>query len=103
MRDALAICATVSIIRNRGGAFANIKWTAKYGEGRSTRIAVERKHLLIKRHQLRRRQIDRTCDGINAAQRELLQYVVLKCRSWNGGRRDDGQCNPNPFAIEKKE
>src|ERR1700691_3969465 len=103
MRDALAIRATVSIVRNRGGNSTNIERAAKYRERRSARIAVERKHLLIKRHQLRRRQIDRTCDGINATQGELLQYVVLKCRSWNGGRRDDGQRNPNPFAIEKKE
>src|SRR5580700_8618512 len=103
MRDALAICATVSIIRDRGGSSANIKWTAKYRERRSTRIAVERKHLLKEGHLLRRRQIERTCDGINDPKGEFLQYVVLKCRGWNGGRRDDGQCNPNPFAIEKKE
>ena len=60
MRDALAIGATVSIIRNGGRTSTNIERTAKYGERRSARIAVERKHLLIERHQLRRGLIDST-------------------------------------------
>src|SRR5580700_3099628 len=59
MRDALAIRATVSIIRNGGRTSTDIERAAENLERRSVRITVERKHLLIERHRLRRWLIDR--------------------------------------------
>ncbi len=101
MRDALAIGAAVSIIRNCGRTSAHIERATEHRERRSAGISVERKHLLIERHRLRRRDRS-TRDGISAAQRKLLQNVILKCRSRNGGGRDDGQRDPNPLAIEEE-
>ena len=30
------------------------------------------------------------------------KHVLLECRSGNGGRRDDGQRDPHPFAVEEE-
>src|SRR3984957_5698306 len=103
MRDALAIRATVPINRNCGRTPANIERTAEHREGRSVRIAIECKHLLIERHRLRRRLINRSRDGIGSTQWELLQNVILECRSWNGRGCHNRKRNPNPLAVEKKE
>src|ERR1700722_1580538 len=89
MRDALTIGTTVSIIRNGGRNSTDIKRTAKYRERRSVRISVERKHLLIERHRLRGGLIDGACDRIGSTQGELLQNVILECRSWDRGGRDN--------------
>src|SRR5271170_1436533 len=53
MRDALAIRATVSIVRNRRRSAPRNEWAAENRERRSVRIPVEREHLLIERHRLR--------------------------------------------------
>src|ERR1039458_8449431 len=59
--------------------------TAEYRDGCTAGISVERKHLLIKRNQRRWK---------------LLQDVLLECGSRNNRRRDDGQRNSHPFAVE---
>src|SRR5580658_5576597 len=103
MRDALAIRATVPIVRNCWRTSAHIEWTTQHREGRSVRISVEREHPLIKRHRLWRRLIDRSRDGIRSTQRELLQDVGLECRSWNRRGCHNWKRNPNPLAVEKEE
>src|SRR5208282_760654 len=102
MRHALAIGATVSIIGNCRRTSTVIERAARYRERRAAGISVERKHLLIERHRLRRWRIDRPRDGICPAQGQLLQDVTLQCRSWDGSGRDDWQCNANPLAIEEE-
>ena len=66
-------------------------------------IAVQRKELLVERHELRRRLISRSGYGVHAAARQLLQDIVLKCRRRHGRGSDDRQRNPNPFGIEEEE
>src|SRR6266481_7790934 len=102
MRNALTIGTTVSIVRDCRRNPTDIERAAKDRERRSAGIPVERKHLLIERHRLRRRLIDRARDGIGSTQRELLQNVILECRSRNGSGRDNGKRNPNPLAIEEE-
>ena len=103
MRDALAIRATVPIIRNSRRTSTNIERAAEYRERSSARIAVQREHLLIERHGLWRRLINRPRDGIDSTQRELLQHVTLEGGSRNGRSGHNRKRNPNPLAIEKEE
>ena len=102
VRDALAIGAAVSVVGNRGRAAAGIERAAENGERRAVGIAVERKHFLIEGHRLRRRLINRSGDGVGAAERKLLQDVILKCWRGNRGGCDDGQGDANPLAIEEE-
>src|SRR5271169_838159 len=103
MRHALAICATVSVVRGRRGSTSYVERTAEHRERRSPRVPVKRKHLLIERYGLRCWLVYRAGHGIGPAQRELLQNIALKGRGWDGGCRDDGQRYSNPLAIEEKE
>ena len=32
----------------------------------------------------------------------MLQNVLLECRTGNNRRRDDGQCDPHPLAVEEE-
>src|ERR1035438_7408077 len=86
-----------------GGAPAAIEWTAENRERGSRRAAVKRKELLVERHELGRGPIDRSGDGVHAAERQLSQYIVLKRRRGHGGGGHDRERNPHPFGIEEEE
>src|SRR5271154_4508148 len=103
MRHALAIRATVSVVRSRRLSASHIEWTTEHRERRSARVPVKRKHLLIERYGLRCWLVYRAGHGIGPAQRELLQNIALKGRGWDGGCRDDGQRYSNPLAIKEEE
>src|ERR1035438_7816652 len=77
--------------------------TAEAREGGSRRAAVKRKELLVERHELGRGPIDRSGDGVHAAERQLSQYIVLKRRRGHGGGGHDRERNPHPFGIEEEE
>src|ERR1700680_2136053 len=96
MRDALTIRATIPTHTER---------TAEDRLGRSVGISIKQKHLFVKVYRLRGRrvQIFAGVAGVWFAVLELVQHILLKCRSRNGGGRDDGQCDANPFAIEEEE
>src|SRR5277367_3303313 len=103
MRNTLAICAAISIVRDSGLNSPHVERTAEHCKRRSAGIPVEREHLLIERHQLWSWLIRRPTNRICSAQGKLLQNVILKCRSWNGRGGNDRQCNPDPLAVEEKE
>ena len=46
--------------------------------------------------------INRSGHGVRAAERKLLQDILLKCRRRHGGGIDDGERDPNPFGIEEE-
>src|ERR1035438_6275349 len=104
MRNALAVRATVSSgrIANCSGPNA-VERTAENRQRSARGVAVKRKELLIKRHQLRRRLIGRPGYGVGSTARKLLQDIVLKCRRRHGRGIDDRQCDPNPFGIKEEE
>ena len=52
---------------------------------------------------MRRRLIVGAGDRIDAAQRKLLEHVVLKRGRGDGGCGDDRQRDTHPFAIEEEE
>ena len=104
MRNALAVRATVSggRIAARSAPIA-VEWTAENRQRSARGVAVQRKELLVKRHELRRRLIGRAGYGVHSTARKLLQDVVLKCRRRHGRGTDDRQRDPDPFGIEEEE
>ena len=58
---------------------------------------------MIERHRLRSGRVDRSGDGVGAAEGKLLQDVLLESRGGDGGRRDDGQRDAHPLAVEEEE
>jgi len=45
----------------------------------------------------------RSGDGIGAAERKLLQNIILERAAGNGYGREDRQRDPYPLAVEEKE
>ena len=104
LRNTLLIRAAVpvrrSTLRHRA---ARIERTAEHRHGRPARVAIQRKHFLIKRHQRRLRRIARSRRAAGGfPQRKLLQHIVLKCGGRNRDRRHDRQRDAHPLAIEKE-
>ena len=87
MRNALAVRATVSVgrIAARGGPIA-VERAAENRQRRPRGIAVQRKELLVERHELGRRLISRSGYGVHAAARQLLaghnSEMPASARSW---------------------
>ena len=103
MRNALAVRASVSIGRIAAGRGpVAVERASENRERSSGGVAVQRKKLLVERHQLGRGLIRRSGDGIHAAARQLLQHVALKRRRRHGGGGHDRQRNPNPFGVEEE-
>src|SRR5579871_1232678 len=103
MGNALPVRTAVSVIRNGRRTSADIEWTTEHGQWRTRGAPVERKHFLVERNQSRSRRILYSRNRICPTERKLLQHVLLECGTRNGRRRNNGQGDPNPFAIEEKE
>src|SRR5208337_1350572 len=103
MRNALSVGAAIPIRRtSRCSASTHIEGATKHSQGYSVRILIEGEHLLVEGHELRRGRVLRSGDGIGPTEGQLLEHVLLEFRAGDRYRRDNGQCDPHPFAIEEE-